>query len=108
MKRPGRGDATRLKARPNHNHGALRKSVVVIEQGRCGIVLDGDGLLLPVARNLLALPPILKAENAPNENVRSEWGEALGLKLMLRGLQRGLPGQGVGGEGHACAELGLM
>jgi hypothetical protein len=34
--------------------------------------------------------------------------EALGLKLALRGLHRGLVRQGVGGEGHACAELGLM
>ena len=34
--------------------------------------------------------------------------EALGLELMLRGFQRPLSGKGVGGKGHACAEVGLM
>jgi hypothetical protein len=32
--------------------------------------------------------------------------QPLGLKLMLRGLQRSLSGKGVGGEGHACVEFG--
>ena len=30
------------------------------------------------------------------------------LSMVLRGLEGGLPGKGVSGEGHACAELGLM
>ena len=36
------------------------------------------------------------------------WLQPLRLKLALGEVHGALQGEGVGGEGHACAELGLM